>query len=115
MTNSLVLSFGNLRRLFNVIIPPSVEGMEQVCQEGYQDTLRFLLDSRHIHCRSCSKEPASGCGACRETQEAAGGSHLPLAVRRVFQEARGEQPRAGGWLQWLLEPIEVTVDPFFDF
>ena len=42
VTNSMILSFGNMRRLFYAVVPPSVDSMEELCLEGYQDALRFL-------------------------------------------------------------------------
>ena len=53
VTNSILLSFGNLRRLFYAVVPPSIDSMEEFYLAGYQDTLQFLKLSGLIQCEEC--------------------------------------------------------------
>ena len=111
MTNSFILSFGNMRRLFYAVVPPSVDSMEGLCLEGYQDALRFLKLSGLVRCEHCKTVTRVGCPGCREVEEKAEKSDLPEAMKQVFEEARKVEEAAGGLFSWLLRPIEIE-DPF---
>ena len=110
-TNSIILSFGNMRRLFYAVVPPSVDSMEELCLEGYQDALRFLKLSRLIRCADCKTLTKVDCPGCREVEEEAEKSELPKAMRQVFEEARNVEAAAGGLFSWFMRPIEIE-DPF---
>lgn len=36
----------NLRRELQIFIPPKIEGIEEIVQKGYNDTLRFLKQEK---------------------------------------------------------------------
>ena len=111
VTNSIILSFGNMRRLFYAVVPPSVDSMEELCLEGYQDALRFLKLSGLIRCEDCKTVTREDCLGCREEEEKAEKSDLPESMRQVFEEARKVEEAAGGLFSWFLRPIEFE-DPF---
>ena len=111
VTNSIILSFGNMRRLFYAVVPPSVDSMEELCLEGYQDALRFLKLSGLIRCADCRTVTKVDCPACREVEEEAEKSELPEPLRRVFEEARNVEAAADGIFSWFMRPIEIE-DPF---
>ena len=111
VTNSIILSFGNMRRLFYAVVPPSVDSMEELCLEGYQDALRFLKLSGLIRCEDCKTVTKVDCLGCREEEEKAQRSDLPEAMKQVFEEARKVEEAADGLFSWLPRPIEIE-DPF---
>ena len=117
VTNSMILSFGNMRRLFYAVVPPSVDSMEELCLEGYQDALRFLKLSGLIKCEECktlTKEdyktlPKEDCAKCKELEKQAEDSNLPESLRQVFQEARQSEASAGGFLSGLIQTIRSSL------
>ena len=117
VTNSIILSFGNMRRLFYAVVPPSVDSMEELCLEGYQDALRFLKLSGLIKCEECktlTKEdyktlPKEDCAKCKELEKQAEDSNLPESLRQVFQEARQSEASAGGFLSGLIQTIRSSL------
>ena len=116
-TPGLTLTFGNLRRLFYAVVPPSIDTMEETYLEGYRDTLQFLKLSGLIQCEECKtlkKEdyethPKEDCAKCKELERQAEDSKLPESLRQVFQEARQSEASAGGFLSWLIRPIRSSL------
>ena len=116
-TPGLTLSFGNLRRLFYAVVPPSIDSLEKFYLAGFQDTFRFLKLSCLIKCEECktlSKEdyntlPKEDCAKCKELERQAEDSKLPESLRQVFQEARQSEASAGGFLSWLIRPIRSSL------
>ena len=113
VTNSILLSFGNLRRLFYAVVPPSIDSMEEICLAGYQDALQFLKLSGLIQCKECktlTKEdyktlPKEDCTKCKELEKQAEDSNLPESLRQVFQEARQSEATTSGFLSGLIQSI----------
>ena len=72
-TPGLTLTFGNLRRLFYAVVPPSIDSMEEFYLAGYQDTLQFLKHSGLIKCEECKTMteeeyktlPKEDCAKCK--------------------------------------------------
>ena len=117
VTNSILLSFGNLRRLFYAVVPPSIDSMEQTCLAGYQDALQFLKLSGLIQCEECktlTKEDyktltKKDCARCKELEKQTEDSNLPESLRQVFQEARQSEASAGGFLSGLIQTIRSSL------
>ena len=116
-TPGLTLTFGNLRRLFYTVVPPSIDTMEETCKAGYRDTLQFLKLSGLIKCEECktlTKEdyktlPKEDCAKCKELEKQAEDSNLPESLRQVFQEARQSEASAGGFLSGLIQTIRSSL------
>ena len=116
-TPGLTLTFGNLRRLFYAVVPPSIDSMEEFYLAGFQDTLQFLKLSGLIQCEECktlteeeyktlTKE---NCARCKELEKQAEDSNLPESLRQVFQEARQSEANAGGFLSGLIQSIRSVM------
>ena len=116
-TPGLTLTFGNLRRLFYAVVPPSIDLMEEIYLEGYQDALQFLKLSGLIQCEECktlTKEDyktltKEDCAKCKELEKQAEDSNLPESLRQVFQEARQSEANAGGFLSGLIQSIRPSM------
>ena len=116
-TPGLTLTFGNLRRLFYTVVPPSIDSMEEFYLAGYQDTLQFLKLSGLIKCEECktlTEEeyktlPKEDCAKCKELEKQAEDSNLPESLRQVFQEARQSEATIGGFLSQLTQPIKSSL------
>ena len=116
-TPGLTLTFGNLRRLFYAVVPPSIDSMEEICLAGYQDALQFLKLSGLIQCEECktlTKEDyktltKEDCAKCKELEKQAEDSNLPESLRQVFQEARQSEASAGGFLSGLIQTIRSSL------
>ena len=116
-TPGLTLTFGNLRRLFYAVVPPSIDTMEETYLEGYRDTLQFLKLRGLIQCEECktlTKEDyktlaKKDCAKCKELEKQAEDSKLPESLRQVFQEAKQSEASAGGFLSWLIRPIRSSL------
>ena len=100
VTNSILLSFGNLRRLFYAVVPPSIDSMEEICLAGYQDALQFLRLSGLIQCKECktlTKEDyktltKEDCAKCKQLEKQAEDSKLPESLRQVFKRRGSQRP-----------------------
>ena len=117
VTNSILLSFGNLRRLFYAVVPPSIDTMEETYLEGYQDALQFLKLRGLIQCEECktlTKEDyktltKKDCAKCKELEKQAEDSKLPESLRQVFQEARQSEATTSGFLSQLIQSIRSSL------
>ena len=115
VTNSILLSFGNLRRLFYAVVPPSIDSMEEICLAGYQDALQFLKLSGLIQCEECKTKEGyktltkEDCARCKELEKQAEDSNLPESLRQVFQEARQSEASTSGFLSRLIRPIRSSL------
>ena len=116
-TPGLTLTFGNLRRLFYTVVPPSIDLMEETCHAGYRDTFQFLKLSGLIQCEECktlTEEdyktlPKEDCAKCKELEQQAEDSNLPESLRQVFQEARQSEATTGGFLSQLIQSIRSSL------
>ena len=116
-TPGLTLTFGNLRRLFYAVVPPSIDTMEETYLEGYRDTFQFLKLRGLIQCEECktlTKEDyktltKEDCAKCKELEKQAEDSKLPESLRQVFQEARQSEASTGGFLSRLIRPIRSSL------
>ena len=116
-TPGLTLTFGNLRRLFYAVVPPSIDTMEETYLEGYQDTFQFLKLRGLIQCEECktlTKEDyktltKEDCAKCKELEKQAEDSELPESLRQVFQEARQSEASTGGFLSGLIQTIRSSL------
>ncbi|RWS07584.1 patatin-like phospholipase domain-containing protein 2 [Dinothrombium tinctorium] len=50
---SIAVSSGNLYRLTRILFPPHPEVMSKMCQQGFDDALRFLQRTNRISCVRC--------------------------------------------------------------
>ena len=116
-TPGLTLTFGNLRRLFYAVVPPSIDTMEETYLEGYRDTFKFLKLRGLIQCKECktlTKEDyktltKEDCAKCKELEKQAEDSNLPESLRQVFQEARQSEATTSGFLSQLTQPIKSSL------
>ena len=116
-TPGLTLTFGNLRRLFYAVVPPSIDLMEEIYLEGYQDALQFLKLSGLIQCEECknlTKEDyktltKEDCAKCKQLEKQAEDSKLPETLRQVFQEARQSEATTGGFLSGMIQTIRSSL------
>ena len=88
-TPGLTLTFGNLKRLFYAVVPPSIDTMEETYLEGYRDTFKFLKLRGLIQCKECktlTKEDyktlaKKDCAKCKELEKQAEDYKLPESLR----------------------------------
>ena len=116
-TPGLTLTFGNLKRLFYAVVPPSIDTMEETYLEGYRDTFKFLKLRGLIQCEECktlTKEDyktltKEDCAKCKELEKQAEDSKLPESLRQVFQEARQSEATTSGFLSKLIQTIRSSL------
>ena len=116
-TPGLTLTFGNLRRLFYAVVPPSIDSLEKFYLAGFQDTLQFLKLSGLIQCEECktlTKEDyktltKEDCAKCKQLEKQAEDSKLPESLRQVFQEARQSEATTSGFLSKLIQTIRSSL------
>lgn len=70
---SIEVSLSNLRRLSNILFPPSPETLSKMCQQGFNDALHFLYRNNLFSCGLCidiqasiSQPPRTECCSRRE-------------------------------------------------
>ena len=94
--NSFSLSKENSMKLINAVVPPGVEGMEQLCSQGFQDAMRFLTMGNHIKCEGCREgKKSEECSMCKIIIEEAATKTLPMEITEVFEEAASREGRPG--------------------
>ena len=116
-TPGLTLTFGNLRRLFYAVVPPSIDSLEKFYLAGFQDTLQFLKLSGLIQCEECktlTKEDyktltKEDCAKCKQLEKQVEDSKLPESLRQVFQEARQSEATTSGFLSKLIQTIRSSL------
>lgn len=125
---SIELSRQNLYRFSRTLFPPKAEILSKMCQQGFDDTLRFLARNDLIGCASCMdpkmtslgeelEEIASknyekimseeSCHQCKVQKQAALLDSLPETVVTILQDAIESGNR--GLLNWLFSHQSVRL------
>lgn len=101
---SIELSKKNLSRFTHILVPPKGEELAQLCQQGFQDGLRFLQRNNLISCNRCVSIQSSfivqdavpdadddgydpECLDCTAHRKSASKGNLPDTVVSVLQQA----------------------------
>jgi len=103
------LSKENCSKLAKALAPPNTEGLLRLCNQGYNDAMRYLRTQDIIRCEDCLKVNSQRalnmsdhvpentyCDICRVIKEEALTKTLPLEIREVFDEEiekESKQPR----------------------
>ncbi|KAM9352304.1 patatin-like phospholipase domain-containing protein 2 [Symphorus nematophorus] len=131
---SIQVNSENVYRVTRTFFPPEPEAMAEICQNGYADALRFLLDNNLISSESPQRsletdapKPAC-CELVKETSDNTQQNglkapqdehrwldpqlieHLPVNIKKALCEACRETQTAGGLLSHMTEylPKKVT-------
>jgi len=127
---SIELSRQNLYRFSRTLFPPKAEILSKMCQQGFDDTLRFLARNDLIGCDTCmttGQPPASlgvqldemamknyeriiseeSCHQCKVQKQAAMLDSLPETVVSILQDAIDSGNR--GLLNWLFSYRTVRL------
>lgn len=121
---SIELSKQNMIRLLNVLKAPSPKLLSQICHQGFEDGLRFLLRSNAISCNRCI-EPAfifkhspllsshdedmdPECEDCSAQRKSTSRATLPETVIGVLKDAI--ESTNAGIFDWLFARNTQTLD-----
>lgn len=111
---SIELSKKNLNRFTHILVPPKGEELAQLCQQGFQDGLRFLQRNNLISCNRCVSIQSSfiiqeaiadingydpECQDCTAHRKIASKGNLPDTVVTVLAQAMDSANK--GVLSWL--------------
>ncbi|XP_076311878.1 patatin-like phospholipase domain-containing protein 2 [Tachypleus tridentatus] len=123
---SIAISPSNLYRLVTILFPPHPDTLSKMCQQGFDDTLKFLQRHDLISCMRCLTVQSSfmlkekdnpedvkeemlcvldveheydDCLGCRERQQIALLDSLPETVVRAIQEATDQVNK--GVINWV--------------
>ncbi|GFS68541.1 patanin-like phospholipase domain-containing protein atgl-1 [Trichonephila clavipes] len=125
VNTSLAVSPGNMYRMLRVLFPPKPEILSKMCQQGFDDALKFLQRKNIItctrclgiqsvikitepHCNGTSYKPGSDlemphayddCADCRYKRKKATAGNLPEAVVDAIQDACDQVNK--GLINWL--------------
>merc|ERR1712173_390731 len=99
----------NCSKLAKALAPPNTEGLLRLCNQGYNDAMRYLQTQDIIRCEDCLNVNSQRalnmsdhvpentyCDICRVIKEEALTKTLPLEIREVFDEEierESKQPR----------------------
>lgn len=113
---SIELTRKNLYRFTHILVPPKGEVLAQLCQQGFEDGLRFLQKNNLISCNRCVSIQSSfiiqealpevddsydpECQDCTAHRKIASKANLPETVANVLMDAI-ESPK--GMLSWILK------------
>ncbi|CAN2387269.1 triglyceride acyl-chain remodeling, partial [Pristimantis euphronides] len=98
---SIQFSLGNLYRLTHALFPPEPKVLGEMCQQGYNDALRFLKDNKLLVSPSpwADLHLKNQCSASRcSSSECAAGPHPKKEVKK-----EGGDTTLGKTASWLLE------------
>ncbi|XP_015928950.1 patatin-like phospholipase domain-containing protein 2 [Parasteatoda tepidariorum] len=107
---SIAVSPGNMYRFYRILFPPKPEILSKMCEQGFDDALRYLQRRRIISCTRClgvksvvkiqqkSEEDSGneltklehefdGCEDCKKKRQKAKASSLPDQVVSAIQDA----------------------------
>lgn len=119
---SISICPGNLYRAARIFFPPDPEILSRMCQQGFDDAVRFLQKHNMISCTSCLAVQSSfvvaapeaspdlsgdsdaehaydNCHSCKQRQELALTDSLPEAIVRAIQDASDQLNK--GVINWL--------------
>ncbi|KAI5732555.1 hypothetical protein M8J76_001666 [Diaphorina citri] len=136
---SVELSSQNFFRIMRILFPPDPEILSQMCQQGFDDALRFLSKNNLINCTKCvavqsklivvqkenyqhpdEDEFDPECKECIRHREEALVANLPPTVKAIFQDAIDSANK--GFVNWVFKhrtmrlvsivslPYLITVD-----
>lgn len=111
---SIELSRKNLNRFTYILVPPKGEVLAQLCQQGFEDGLRFLQRNNLISCNRCVSIQSSfiiqealpdsddgydpECQDCTAHRKIASKANLPETVSKVLMEAIENKKGVLSWL-----------------
>ena len=137
---SIALSTGNLYRMTRILFPPHPEIMSKMCEQGFNDALKFLQRNNKISCLRCLAIQSSflvsdsneeeneeelmeankldcesdsyddGCIDCKSRREMAIADSLPDPVAQAIREAVDSVNR--GLINWLFKHRPVKILSF---
>lgn len=137
VNTSISVSPGNIYRLTRILFPPHPEVMSKMCQQGFDDALRFLQRNSKISCLRCvaiqtsftvsetedvvvedveTQENANDsgyehafddCNDCRSRREKAVIDSLPDPVARAIQDACDQVNK--GVINWIFKHRPVKL------
>ncbi|KAG8194303.1 hypothetical protein JTE90_004531 [Oedothorax gibbosus] len=80
---SIGLTAKNMKMLFRVLFPASPDIQKDICQQGYNDALRFLRDKGLLNCEDCvAKDTNSGHAGCKSPED-----EIPFEITNEIQKA----------------------------
>jgi hypothetical protein len=105
-TTSIAISKENLARFRMALLPPSPDGLLQVCRQGFEDSYRYLSSRGLVQCADCRatktragltnmadwRRSSAGCAGCDQLLEEnlRQQLRLPEELVQVFSEAAEE-------------------------
>ncbi|KAG8192376.1 hypothetical protein JTE90_029103 [Oedothorax gibbosus] len=121
---SIAVSPGNIYRIYRILFPPKPEILNQMCQQGFDDALKFLQRKSIITCTRCLgiqsvvqlQEPEfdthlqhtyDDCADCRYKRQMASLGSLPEAVVDAIQDACDQVNK--GIVNWLYRRRPVRL------
>ncbi|XP_055709203.1 patatin-like phospholipase domain-containing protein 2 isoform X3 [Phlebotomus papatasi] len=120
---SIELSRQNMNRFSYVLMPPKPEILSNLCQQGFDDALRFLQRNNLINCNRCisvqtqviiqdtqeyiMEDYDPECKDCTEHRKHASRANLPDTVVNVLQSAIDSANK--GIVSWLFKHKLPTV------
>ncbi|XP_067129688.1 patatin-like phospholipase domain-containing protein 2 [Centruroides vittatus] len=131
---SIAISAGNLYRFASTLFPPHPEILSQICQQGFDDALKFLQRNNIISCTRClavqssfgiaeskvqvetketeirNEHPDDDCIDCRYRRQMALLDSLPEAVVKAIQEASDKVNK--GIINYLFRHHPIKILPF---
>lgn len=129
---SIAVTPANMYRIQSILFPPHPEVMSKMCQQGFDDALRFLQRNNIISCLRCVAIQSSfsvtesedckalsdsgyeheydGCRDCEERRELAVLDPLPDPVAQAIQEAIDQVNN--GLMNWLFKHKPVKILSF---
>lgn len=131
---SIAISAGNLYRFASTLFPPHPEILSQICQQGFDDALKFLQRNNIISCTRClaiqssfgiaeskmqvetketlirKEHPDDDCIDCRYRRQMALLDSLPEAVVKAIQEASDKVNK--GIINYIFKHHPAKILPF---
>ncbi|CAL1263795.1 unnamed protein product [Larinioides sclopetarius] len=133
VNTSIAVSPGNIYRIFRILFPPKPEVLSKMCQQGFDDALKFLQRKNIITCTRClgiqsvvkitepnfdgvkrksandieMQHPYDDCIDCRYKRQMASLGNLPEAVVDAIQDACDQVNK--GLVNWLYRRRPVKL------
>lgn len=131
---SISLTPGNLYRFSRILFPPHPEILSRMCQQGFDDAVRFLQKQNMISCTRClavessfvvgdsdtatdsgtesepGVHPYDGCSECKVRQQSALTEGLPDTIVNAIQHASDQLDK--GIINWLFRHRPMKLISF---
>jgi len=113
---SFQFSRTNFSRVSSALFPAKPEILFNTCEQGYADTIKFLIGNDMIQCLDCrdgnnNNQKDKKCDQCKIQKESARTDSLPIACSGVLKKiSEKDNSKSTGWFESLSNVTSTLIE-----